>query len=127
LSSPNSCNPERAPPPKDALALLNEVSQRYADANSYHIEAVEESTSSNELSRHWDKRLLTAIVMPDGRYRYEGRSSAGAAILVSDGTPQWNYIPTITSTRPNRHPSTIRKSVGSSAATKWRSTPPSFL
>ena len=29
-------------PPNDALALLNEVSQRYADAKSYHIEGVEE-------------------------------------------------------------------------------------
>src|ERR1700722_7708790 len=66
-------------PAKDALALLNQVSQRYADAKAYHIEAIEESTSSNELSRHWDKRLLTAIVTPDGRYRYEGRSSTGAA------------------------------------------------
>ena len=29
--------------------LLPKVSQRYADTKSYHIEAVEERTSSNEL------------------------------------------------------------------------------
>jgi thiol-disulfide isomerase/thioredoxin/outer membrane lipoprotein-sorting protein len=80
-------------PPKDALALLNEVSQRYADARSYHIEAVEESTTSNDLSRHWDKRLFTAIVVPGGRYRYEGQSAFGSAILVSDGTTAWIYHP----------------------------------
>ena len=78
-------------PAKDALALLNEVSQRYADAKSYHIEAVEESTTSNEWSRDWEKTLVTAIVMPGGRYRYEGRSGFGGAILVSDGTTQWDY------------------------------------
>jgi len=77
----------------DALSLLNEVSQRYADARSYHIEAVEEQTSSNELSRHWDKTLLTAIVMADGRYRYCARGGFGSAILVSDGKMQWNYHP----------------------------------
>ena len=80
-----------AAPPKDALALLNEVSQRYADAKSYHIEAVEERTSTNELSRSWQKEFMTAIVMADGRYRYEGRSGFGSASLLSDGTTQWDY------------------------------------
>ena len=82
-----------AAPAKDALTLLNEVSQRYADARSYHLEAVEEKTESHELSRHWNKRLLTAIVMPDGRYRYEGNSGFGSATLVSDGTTHWDYHP----------------------------------
>src|SRR5579872_6613575 len=82
-----------AAPPKDALALLNEVSQRYADAKSYHIEAVEERTSTNELSRSWQKEFMTAIVMADGRYRYEGRSGFGSASLLSDGTTQWDYHP----------------------------------
>jgi len=40
-------------PTRDAPSVLNAVSQRYADARSYHFEAVEEQTSSNELSRHW--------------------------------------------------------------------------
>ena len=83
----------QAAPPKDALALLNEVSQRYADAKSYHLEAVEEKTESNELTRRWDKRLLTAIVESDGRYRYEGVSGFGSATLVSDGSTHWDYHP----------------------------------
>src|SRR5665811_2517668 len=78
-------------PAKDALALLNEVSQRYADAKSYHLEAIEERTSSNELTRHWDKTFLTAIVTADGRYRYEARSGFGSAILVSDAKTDWDY------------------------------------
>jgi hypothetical protein len=35
------------------------------------------------------KTLLTAIIMPGGRYRYERRSGYGAAVVVSDGTTQW--------------------------------------
>jgi thiol-disulfide isomerase/thioredoxin len=77
----------------DALTLLSEVGQRYADAKSYHIEAVEEETSSGELFRDWHKTFMTAIVMPGGRYHYEGRSVAGAAVLISDGVRQWDYLP----------------------------------
>lgn len=79
------------PSPVDALGLLQEVSQHYADAKAYRIEAVEERTESNELRRSWEKTLLTAVVMPGGRYRYEGRSAFGSAILVSDGTTKWTY------------------------------------
>jgi thiol-disulfide isomerase/thioredoxin len=88
LTLPQGASPASKP---DALALLTQVSQRYADAKSYHIEAVEERTSSNELHRDWQKMLMTAIVMPDRRYRYEGRSGFGSAIVVSDGTTQWRY------------------------------------
>jgi len=80
-------------PAKDALAFLNEVSQRYADAKSYHIEAVEEQTSNNELMRSWQRTVMTAIVMPGGRYRYEGRSRAGTAVYISDGIHEWDYLP----------------------------------
>jgi thiol-disulfide isomerase/thioredoxin len=82
--------PSNSPRP-DALVLLNQVSQRYADAKSYHIEAIQEETSGNELQHRWQKTLLTAIVAPGGRYRYEGRSGYGAAVVVSDGAPQWIY------------------------------------
>ena len=75
----------------DALHLLNDISQRYANARSYHIEAVEEQESSADLYRNWQKTLMTAIVTPGGRYRYEGHSPVGSAILVSDGTTVWDY------------------------------------
>src|SRR3984957_7462829 len=83
----------QAAPPKDALALLNEVSQRYADAKSYHLEGSKKTTESNDLPRRWDKRLLTATVESDGRYRYEGVSGFGSATLVSDGSTHWDYHP----------------------------------
>jgi len=82
---------EKPAAPQDALALLNEVSQQYADAKSYHIEAVEERNSSNELHRDWQKTLLKAIVMLGGSYRYEGRSGFGAAMYISDGKTEWVY------------------------------------
>ncbi|MGA2099707.1 MAG: TlpA disulfide reductase family protein [Candidatus Sulfotelmatobacter sp.] len=78
---------------QDATAILNEVSQRYSVAKSYRIEAVEERTSSSELNRDWQKTFMTAVVSPGGRYRYEGRSFIGHAILVSDGTREWEYLP----------------------------------
>ena len=73
------------------LTFLNNVTQRYVDAKSYHIEATLERASSNELSRSWQKSLLKVIVAPGGRYRYEGRSGYGSAILVSNGTTKWVY------------------------------------
>ncbi len=77
--------------PQDGLALLTEVGQRYANAKSYHIEAVKEHSSSNELSRSWQKSFLKGVVMPGGRYRYEGRSGFGDAAYVSDGKTAWVY------------------------------------
>lgn len=78
---------------KNALALLNEVCQRYADAKSYHIEAVQERVFSGDMRQNWEKTLMTAIVMSDGRYRYEGQSGIGSATEISDGTTQWIYHP----------------------------------
>jgi hypothetical protein len=78
--------PQMAPnaPKPDALVLLNEVSQR-------HAEAIEEEISGNELQHSWQKTMLTAVVASGGRYRYEGRSGYGAAVVVSDGATQWPY------------------------------------
>ena len=83
-----------AAPAKDALTLLNEVSQRYADAKSYHLEAVEEKTESHELSRHWNKRLLTAIVMRTG-------ATATKGILDSGQQPWSRMEPRIGITTPS--------------------------
>lgn len=80
-----------ANPRPDALTLLKNVCQQYADAMSYQIEAIQDRTTSNELHGSWDKELLVAIVAPDGKYRYEGRSGHGSAILISDGETRWVY------------------------------------
>ncbi len=78
-------------PPSEALRLLNEVTQKYADAKAYHLEAIEEETSTNELRRDWRKTVMSAIEAPDNRYRYEGRSPFGSAVVVSDGKTVWKY------------------------------------
>jgi len=83
----------QAAPPQKALDLVQEVSQRYANAKSYHVDAVEERSSSSELSRDWQKSFMTAIVIPGGHYRYEGRYFGGNAVLISDGTSEWEYLP----------------------------------
>ena len=75
----------------DPLTLMTNVANHYAQATSYHIEAIEERTTMNELDRDWEKILLTAIEAPRGRYRYEARTGHGSAAIVSDGKTKWTY------------------------------------
>lgn len=77
--------------PPDALGILNQVTQKYAEAKSLHIEAKEEMVHSNEVGRNWSKTLLSVTVAPDGRYRYEVHGASGAALLVSNGKTVWTY------------------------------------
>lgn len=85
---------QSAPPTEsapDALRILSQVAQKYAEAKSYHIEATEELIRSNELGRDWRKRILSIKVASDNRYRYEGHGAFGSALLVSDGKTIWTY------------------------------------
>ena len=82
--------------PINGLELLQRVSKNYADAKSYHIEVVEENTSSAELRHAWDKTLLNAAEDVGGRFHYEGRGGFGGAMQISDGASVWQY-------RPNDH------------------------
>jgi thiol-disulfide isomerase/thioredoxin/outer membrane lipoprotein-sorting protein len=77
--------------PSSGLALLSSVSDRYAQAKSYHIEAIKEQTTSGNLLRTWQKTYMTAIVAPGGKYRYEADSGTGSAIQVSNGVYHWDY------------------------------------
>ena len=74
----------------DALKLLDEVTKRYADAKSYHIELIHESRLSSEFTSSWRKEMLRAEEAPGNRYRFEGQSSSGSGIVVSDGVTEWN-------------------------------------
>src|SRR6185312_5768312 len=71
--------------PSDALRVLRQVTQKYADAKSVHLEATQEVSHNTELSRSWNKTILSVTMAPGDRYRYEGRGASGAALLVSDG------------------------------------------
>jgi outer membrane lipoprotein-sorting protein len=76
----------------DGLTILQRMSEHYAAATSWHIEATEERTSENEYSRGWTKTVMTAAVSGN-KYRYEGHSSTGSALHISDGKMAWNLHP----------------------------------
>jgi thiol-disulfide isomerase/thioredoxin len=73
------------------LELLQRTAEHYTRAKSYHIEAVEESTTTNEYEHNWNKAIFVAAEDPSGRFHYEGRSTSGEAWRVSDGTNVWTY------------------------------------
>lgn len=73
------------------LALLENVSQHYANAKAYRIEAVEERTNTNDYERCWQKTRLIATESSGNRYHYEGYSHMGGALKTSDGRSVWVY------------------------------------
>jgi outer membrane lipoprotein-sorting protein len=75
----------------DALKLLDQLGKRYQAAKSYHIELVQESRTSTDLSSSWSKVLMTAYQAPGDRYRFEGSSQQGSAEVISNGTTEWDY------------------------------------
>ena len=77
--------------PPDALSLLQQVSQRYADAKAYHIKSVEQDTQNEELEYNWSEHFSTAAEAPGKRYHFEAQSSSGSALYVSDGKTEWLY------------------------------------
>jgi len=74
-----------SPQPSRAWELLKRVGQHYANATSYHLEATEEETSSNELQRHWEKTIFNVTEAPNGKYRYEVGDRACAADFGREG------------------------------------------
>jgi thiol-disulfide isomerase/thioredoxin len=79
----------------NAYAFLDGVLKRYSAAKTYHIEMVEETQLNSELRRSWERRSVTAVVLPDRRYRFEGQSDMGRGAQISDGVSEWFYLPQI--------------------------------
>ncbi len=77
--------------PNDGLDLLTRVSKHYADAKFYHIRALTEYASGNDLDHYWEKKILESSEAPQGKYRYEGQSGKGSAVRISDGNEVWTY------------------------------------
>ena len=93
-SNPPVASAASAPPnapPSAGLELLKEVAKRYAEAKSYYIQSVEETSSSSEYDRSWQKTAMSAAEAPGGRFHYEGTSFTGSAAKVSDGKTVWTY------------------------------------
>jgi thiol-disulfide isomerase/thioredoxin/outer membrane lipoprotein-sorting protein len=77
----------------DPLILLNHVATTYANADTFHIEAIEEKVqvSGNQLSRSWQKTFFTGIRRNGNRFYLESRSGHGSYIQVADGKTEWLY------------------------------------
>lgn len=76
--------------PADGLAILEKMSERYASAKVWHIEATDDQATTNAFSRIWTRTQLAGAVSGN-RYRFEGRGGYGSALLVSDGKTPWDW------------------------------------
>lgn len=74
------------------MTILQQLSQHYADAKSYYMEIERERWYTQELSRSWQKEVVTAAEAPGHRYRFEGSNMAGTAVLASDGKTEWAFL-----------------------------------
>jgi thiol-disulfide isomerase/thioredoxin len=92
----------------DAASLLKAASHNYSQAKQYHIEVRLSEESKSDLSGNWSNSFQTAIVGPDGRYRFEARGAGNSWLQVSNGTNEWIYNAT-TQEYVQKHPSTDRK------------------
>jgi thiol-disulfide isomerase/thioredoxin len=83
------------------------VLKRYATAKTYHIELIMETQFNGDARKSWEKRSLTAVLLPDKRYRFEGHSSSGEAMQISDGISEWFYLPQIQQYTKEPAPSSV--------------------
>ena len=74
----------------DALKLLNEINTRYQTSTNFHVEMIHETRATSDLQTQWAKEVVSAYEAPGNRYRFEGKSSTGSALVVSDGTTEWD-------------------------------------
>lgn len=73
------------------LEILEKVSRHYSEAKSYHIERTQETITTNDYQRNWQKELAIAEEAPNGRRHFEGRSPYGFLLRISDGKTVWVY------------------------------------
>lgn len=106
-------------PSSDGLDLLLRVTQHYADAKSYYIEAVEERTTTREYGHSWSKTILSAAQAPGDRSYYEGRTEYGSSIKVADGKTVSRY-------RIDEHRYTAKPQSSPNAASQGVITMPEF-
>jgi thiol-disulfide isomerase/thioredoxin len=77
----------------DPAKLIREVREHYASAKTYRIEAIRETEWVGDMSRQWDKEILSAAAASGNRYRFEGHAAGGWAIKISDGKTEWLFDP----------------------------------
>jgi thiol-disulfide isomerase/thioredoxin len=77
----------------DAVQLLQAVSRTYAaPAETFHMEAIEETEQNDALQHSWRKELMSATKGTGNRYRIEVKASMGSWLEVSDGKQEWRLL-----------------------------------
>ena len=71
------------------LNILQQMSDHYATAGSWYIQATEERANRTEYSHGWEKTVIIAATSGN-KYHYEGRSQFGSALHISDGETAWD-------------------------------------
>jgi thiol-disulfide isomerase/thioredoxin len=74
----------------DGLRLLQQMSQRYASATTWYIEAGEERTIEDESCILSNNSTLIAAESGN-EYHYESRTRTGSALHISDGATSWDF------------------------------------
>lgn len=93
VANPSKSEPQNPPKTQvDAQSFLDGVLKRYESAQTYHVEVTEEVRQSTEFSNYWYKRNLTAVLLPDKRFRIEAEVEMGRFLEISDGTTEWIYL-----------------------------------
>jgi thiol-disulfide isomerase/thioredoxin len=95
----------------DPVSALQAASRNYSQARYYHIEVRLTEDLKGELSGNWSSSSQTAIVAPDGRYRFEARGPRYSWLQISNGgieriykatTQEYTQNPTPADRKPSR-------------------------
>lgn len=78
------------PSSKEALELIDRVADHYSQAKSVHLEATITRSSKSDLYDYSSVSHLIAWTADGKRFRYDGSTSAGSGLIVSDGTSEWH-------------------------------------
>jgi len=88
--SATPAQPQR--PANDPIRLLDRVADHYAEAKSFHLEAIVHNRSHGELNDFSSTSILSAYVAPGNRFRYDGKTAEGSSLIVSDGASEWHLM-----------------------------------
>jgi thiol-disulfide isomerase/thioredoxin len=75
----------------DAASLLQQVSEKYRNAKTYRIEAIEEREMKGDLFANLEKLTLVAGAASGQRYRFEAHGALGSVAKISDGKTETYY------------------------------------
>jgi len=74
----------------EAIQMLNRVADHYINAKFVHLEATTSRSSHSELYNYSTTSHLIALMADGNRFRYDGRTSNGSSLIVSDGKREWH-------------------------------------